>query len=320
MRKSIKPRRFKIERHPLLGVALHPLRATDVTASVAAGLWDNGRGESLHAYATPASLFFEKHRGISRDEHENMLMLKGRILEPGVAKLYQEWHPQQVVRKVQSYYRMPELRLGASPDYLGRDERGRKFNLQCKTVTPAAFKKSWTEETAPTWIVLQTLIETVLMRCAYGIIAALEVGDYVCRLHEYLVPRNERAWDRIRDGVAKFWAATEPPDFLPADRSLLAIVYPRQEPDKVVDLTGDNALPGLLDERLQLKEEIAAKIERKDEIEARLMAKMGDAEYADIPGWRATWKHEHHKAHEVKASDRRVLRIAKDKEEKEEAA
>jgi hypothetical protein len=39
------------------------------------------------------------------------------------------------------------------------------------------------------------------------------------------------------------------------------------------------------------------------------------AEAAVIHGWRVTFKHQHRKEHTVKASDFRVLRIAKDREE-----
>ncbi len=165
------------------------------------------------------------------EEEDSTVLRRGRLLESAVAQAYQEKHPNYKITKANHYYRASALRLGATPDFLLIDDQGRRAALQAKTVAPVTFKRSWTDETAPTWISLQTLTEAMLMRADYGVIAALVVDGFKFDLHEYIVPRHEAAERRIQDGVAKFWediAAGRTPEFQAADRSLIAVMYPKE--------------------------------------------------------------------------------------------
>jgi predicted phage-related endonuclease len=308
-----KPRHIKIERFPIMSRDQWlALRAGDVTASVIGALF------GLHPYKTPMGLFAEKTGVLREEEQDTVVLRRGRLLESAVAEAYREKHPSYKVTKMRHYYRAPKLRLGATPDFALIDDQGRRAVLQAKTLAPLAFKRAWTDETAPTWISLQCLTEAMMLRADYGVIAALIVDGYRFDLHEYIVPRHDAAERRIQEGVAKFWgdiAAGRTPQFdYTADRSLLAVMYPRHAVGKIVDLRGDNELPGLLDERERLKDEAEEKIDQQRAIETRLMAQMGDAEAAQINGWRITFKQQHRKAYAVDATDYRVLRIARDRE------
>jgi predicted phage-related endonuclease len=288
------------------------LRAGDVTASAVGALF------GLHPYVTPMGLFAEK-TGVLAEDEDTLAMRRGRLLENAVATAFQENHPSYKITKAQHYYRATELRLGATPDFVLIDDQGRRAVLQAKTVAPMTFKRSWTDETAPTWISLQCLTEAMLLRADYGVIAALVVDGFRFELHEYIVPRHEAAERRIRDGVAKFWddiGAGRTPEFQAADRALIGVMYPRETPGSIIDLRGDNELPRLLLRRERYKGLIEQMTDRQRAIETRLMAQMGAAETALVNDWRITFKQQHRKEHMVRASDFRVLRIAHDNKEK----
>jgi predicted phage-related endonuclease len=306
-----RPLRMKIERHPTAPGQLHPLRASDVTASVAAAL------VGLHPYQTAMGLFAEKTGVEMPSIDDSTAMRRGRLLEDAVARAFLEDHAGWKVTKANVYLRAPLLRFGASPDFFVIDDNGRKGVLQAKTVAPHVYKRIWTDQTPPTYIVLQCLIEMMLARVDLGIVAALIVDGYRFELRTYNIPRHPAAERRLQDAVAQFWsdiAAGRTPNVDYArDASLLPVLFPHHVERKIVDLRGDNHLPELLDELEVVKAEIKDKIARKDAIETEMKFKMGDAEAALVTGWRITNRDQHRKEHTVKASDFRQLRIARDK-------
>jgi len=307
-------RRIKIQRLRITSEAQwHAARAQDVTASSIAGLW------GLSPYQSLLDLWLEKKRGGALDNSDSPILERGRRYERIVADLYRERHPSFKVRKAIDYYRAPQLRIGATPDYLIKlPDRKRLIPLECKVVNGPAFKRYWTDETVPVWISLQALTQAMLLDADYCIVAAMVDDGYRINLHEYEVPRHERAEEKLRDGVARFFdslARNEMPAFnFEADRALISVVYPKATPESIIDLRGDNELPGQLAERDQLKLEIEQRIDRQRAIETMLMAKMGASEAALINGFRVTFKNQHRKAYQVEESDFRVLRISKDKE------
>jgi predicted phage-related endonuclease len=289
-------------------------RAGDVTASTVAALF------GLHPHETAMGVWAAK-TGIEMPDEDNAAMRRGRLLEGAVATAFLEEHRDWTIKKANIYLRAPDLRLGATPDFFVIDPKGRKGILQAKTVAPHVFKREWTDNTAPTWILLQTLTEAMLARAEFGVIAALVCDGFRFDLHTYDVPRHEAAERRIQDTVARFWDdianGREPKIDYERDASLLAVMYPREVPGKTIDLRGDNALPRLLWRRDLIKSGLDRLAARKEAIETELKAKMGDAEMALIAdGWRATLKKQDRKEYTVKATSFRVLRVARDKQEK----
>jgi predicted phage-related endonuclease len=313
----IKPRRSTrhIERLPTFAGKLHPKRAEDVTASVAAALFN------LCPFETALGLFARKTGVDFGPDVDTKAMRRGRFLEPGVAMAFQEAHQSWIVEKANVYLRDPKARLGATPDYFFVDDRRRRGVLQCKSVDAGVFRRSWTDESAPFYIVMQTLVEAMLDDADYGIIAAL-VG-WQCDLHEYIVPRHAGAERRIRDAARSFWkniAEGKPPSVnYEQDGALMAMLYPRETAGLVVDLRGDNELPMLLDEREEAKEAIKEASARIERIDCEVRAKMADAETALVRDWRLTLREQHRKEYTVKATSFRVLRVARE-EAKQDAA
>jgi predicted phage-related endonuclease len=109
-------------------------------------------------------------------------------------------------------------------------------------------------------------------------------------------------WDDVANG------RRPSPDFT-RDVDLIAEMFPRPDPAKTIDLTGDNRLAGILKDREDLKDVIDAARKAMEGIDAEIKYKLGDAWFGELPGWRLTWKLEQRKEYTVEASEKRVLRV-----------
>jgi predicted phage-related endonuclease len=303
---------MKTERHKTAPGQLSPLRALDITASDTAALF------GLHPYKTAMGLFADKTGAPLPREDDSIAQRRGRLLEDAVARAFLEAQPLCKLKAANIYIRAPLLRFGCSPDFFLIDEQGRKGVAEMKTAAPHIFKKQYTDQTPPTHHMLQCLSQMMLTNSDIGVLAVLVIDGYRFDLHTYDIPRHPAAERRIQDAVAQFWsdidAGRTPNLDYARDGSLLPVLFPHHVEGKVVDLRSDNALPALLDEREQIKDEITAKIARKDAIETELKFKMADAEAAMVAGWRITHRDQHRKEHTVRAADFRVLRIARESE------
>jgi predicted phage-related endonuclease len=288
------------------------LRKQDVTASAVGALF------GLHPYETPAGLWAAKIGGVQLPQDEKTLR-RGRIFEDAVAKAFLEERPGWRIKKATVYLRAPEIRIGATPDFFLTTPEGERGILQAKTVAPFVFKRHWTDTTVPTWIALQTLTEMMLARVNIGMIGALVIDSYDPQLHLYNVPRHEAAERRLQDSVIRFWDdvanGREPQIDYARDGALLAVIWPKAEPGKTIDLRGDNELPALLAKRERRREYVRKACAHIEAIETNLKSKMQDAEAAMIAdNWRATLKETQRKEFTVRATSYRTLRIVKDEE------
>jgi predicted phage-related endonuclease len=79
----------------------------------------------------------------------------------------------------------------------------------------------------------------------------------------------------------------------------------------MLDLTTDNLLPSLLDERAALKAGIDANQKRLKEIDAEIASKLAGADEAITSGWKITYKIQIRKEHVVKETIFNVLRATR---------
>lgn len=272
----------------------------------------------LHQYKSHLKLWAEKSLLDLPPQEETGPMLRGKIFEPSVAAVVALERPDWILTKCTEYFFEPAIRLGASPDYwIDGDPRGRGV-LQCKTCSPQAFDEQFAGEAPPFWIVMQTATERMLTGAAFAYCAVLTVDTWRApRWRIFPVPENEKAERSIVAGVTEFWrkvdAGEQPAADPKVDGALLTMLHSREAPGMVRDLTGDNALPGLLEERalaMATRKEIDARLE---EISAIVKDKIGDCEHAIAQGWRMRWKVEPRKGYTVDPSEPRVLRIYKQK-------
>lgn len=271
---------------------------------------------ACHPYMTPLRLFAEK-RGVEfPSDDENPVFRRGRWLEPAVAKAVSERRPDWELEAPGLFFMDEESALGATPDFfIRRDPRGLGV-LQTKTVAPHIYKRDWDEgREVPFWIVLQCLTEMMLSGATFGAVAVLLVDAFNMDVAILDVPRHAAAEAKIVAEAQRFMADVaamkEPePDF-ERDGAILRMLIPREIPGTTVDLSGDNALPGMLAQRAKLCFDIKEAEAEIEAIENKVRFLMGEAAVAEgLPGWRITWKTQHRVAYSVPAKDLRILRIA----------
>jgi predicted phage-related endonuclease len=284
------------------------LRKSDVTASVVAALF------GAHPYTSALKLYLA-HSGVEFDQADDRVLRRGRLMEPAVALAVSEERPDWKIEKCDSYYRDPELHLGATPDFfIHGDPRGLGV-LQTKTAAPHIFERDWEGgATVPFWIQLQVLTEAMLTKAAFGAVAVLRVDAFDLALALIEVPRHPAAEQRIKAAVVQFWddiaTRREPDADYNRDAELLKVIAPHEVAGTTVDLSGDNELPALLEQREEIMTGIKGFEARKDEIETMLKFKMRDAEsVVGLPEWGISWKSQHRKEFVVPAKDVRTLRI-----------
>jgi predicted phage-related endonuclease len=270
---------------------------------------------------TPLKLYAEKRGTEFGDKPETKAMRRGRKLERTVGEEVAEARPEWRIEPVGAYYRDPDLRLGATPDFwiLG-DPRGRGV-LQTKTCNPNVLAKHWDAgRVPPEWIVEQVRCEMLMTDAAFGAIAVLVVGDYEWDCHIVEVERDPHAELTLVTAVRKFWRQVadgiEPePDF-GKDAEVIRAMAGQEKPGLRRDLSGNNELPELLATRAVLHTAIKEYESRCEAIEAELKWLMGDAEQAiGLNGWRITYKTTDRAAYHVPAKRMRVLRIYDKREE-----
>ena len=280
-----------------------------------------------HPYVTALRLYAEK-RGTEFPFEDNKAMRRGRWLEPAVGKAVEELRPNWVVLPAHEYLRDPDLRLGATPDFYvdvtgkydasGNNPRG---ILQTKTVAPSVYARDWNDGTeVPLWIILQATVEAMLADADFIAIAALLVDAHNmdCVIHE--MERNPAAEDKIKRVVKEFWSnveqGIEPEPYFPRDADTIRAMWKREaEPPIEIDLSGDNRIPALLEERATLKAVEKDAHDRIESLNTQLIYAMKDAAVATgIDGWRITYKTQHTKAYTVAERDARVLRIIDQRE------
>lgn len=251
-------------------------RRQDVTASDVAALF------GLSTWKSPLQVWAEK-TGRAAEQWDSPLMRRGRWLEPAVLAALAETYPRSRIVRGDSYYRDPDIRLGATPDAF-MDEG----TLIETKVTARPVFEGW-GETAPMAYQLQAATGAMLTSAYKAIIACLVIDTYSATLELFHVERNDAAEERIREGVEQFWQNVElgivPEADYGIDSALLAQLYKPRAEIEALDLSTDNRLPGLLIERESLKAEIKASEERVEAIKAELVDKLRGAPVAICGDW-----------------------------------
>lgn len=289
------------------------MRKQDVTASAIAAV------SGLHPFISRHRLYLDKTGRLPPEEPSEMLEWR-LMLEPVVPKAVMKMRPQWNVVQATEYLRDPEARIGATPDfYIHGDPRGLGV-LQAKTASPSAFRKHWSDG-VPFYVSLQNATELMLeQRAAFGVVAVVVIQPYkpICEIFD--IERHTGVEAKLRSEVARFWEdvewQNEPDPDAALDADLIARMYPESREDVQLDLTGDNYLTDALAERARLKEELASREARIEEIENELKLKMGDAVLAKFNGFVVTHRTVERKGGITKPSRYRKLNVA-DLREKE---
>jgi predicted phage-related endonuclease len=307
-----------IERIPASDLASWlALRSLDVTASSAAALLN------VHPFMSAYELWALKSGRISEDAEMTPAMERGQLLEPVAVTLLRRERPGWDIRHNtlprQVYYRDASVRLGATPDIIAMDpERGIGV-VQVKTVEPSIFRQKWHDENGdlqpPIWIVIQAIIEAKLTGSSWAAVAPLVVGFGV-EMPIIDVPIHDGVYERIAGEVKAFWQriadGIEPDPDYTRDDALLSRLG-RGTNGEQIDLSADNMMPGLLEERAELKGRIKVDTDRCKEIEGEIVAKIGPHESAFVPGWKIARPVISRKGYSVEPTQFRQLKISQSK-------
>ena len=273
-------------------------RQADLTASRIAALFD------AHPYLDRDRLAADL-RG-QRNQITTPAMRRGRILEPAVLAALAEDHPDWRLTKATTYHRLPDHRIGATPDAWLDDDA----LVQIKTVSPQEWEK-W-QGKPPLAYTLQTLTELLVTDRARAVLAVM-----VCTpsypVHEFEIPRHAAAEAKILAAAADWWRAWDAGEIAAAVPS--APIAADVDDGSHLDLSGDNRLPGLLAERAALKGAVSTAEARLKEIDYEIKNRIGPARTAWLPGWSISFGVQHRKETILPAKDFRVLRIKQTDEE-----
>lgn len=284
------------------------MRSKDITASSAGALL------GVHDYITPLQLWLEKS-GQGEDVEETPAMRRGKRMEPVAIEILRDEHPNLSFEVPKFYVRDSEARLGATPDLLATcPERGPGI-VQIKSVESMIFRKKWLdnetkEPTPPLWIMVQAIVEAHLTGAKWAAVAPMVVSHGI-DVPLIDIPIHEGVIDRVKAATADFWTKIDAgempsPDFS-RDGELLARIY-AEDNGEAVDLTFDNRILELLDEREKLSAVRSDADEKLKANRAEIIAKLGDHASAIVPGWSLTAKTQHRKAYSVKEGSSRVVR------------
>ncbi|ACL61718.1 YqaJ viral recombinase family protein [Methylobacterium nodulans] len=293
---------MKIERHRINPAKDRAgwlaLRAPDITASVAGAIL------GVHEYTTRFELHALKAGHLSEDPTETPAMRRGRLLEDDALQILAEDRPHWKVTPANNVYlRAPDLRIGCTPDAYAVDpERPGRGVIQVKTTSDFVFRHKWRAEgeiELPLWIAVQAIVEAKLAKAAWAAVALLVVGHGL-DLHVVDIPLHAGIWDRLVEEVRGFWRGVEdgvpPPADYTRDGDALAALYPPDDGLPVLDLSGDNRAPALVDERAAAAAAIRDAEKLKKALDAELVEKLAGHTQATLGDGRLIVRKTQHRA------------------------
>jgi len=236
----------------------------------------------IHPSRSPLQVYAQK-KGLIHSV-ENNLMRRGRWFQPAILMALRERHPELNIWEPNCYYRDPETRIGATPDFFSCPLSSHDFGdtaptavIEGKVVSAPIFRESWVQwddeediaeedigtipsamppVQAPIYYEMQAVIQAKLCLTPQASVAGLVHDTWSSELVE--CPINlEYAfdagglWDFIVERTDKFhWCLktdTPPTDFLlpKIDAKLLGKIYPRDD-GPVLDFSDDKRIGGLI--------------------------------------------------------------------------
>lgn len=263
-------------------------RSEDMTASVGACLF----GDDIHPY-TSAYQQWAFHSGLWKPPPiDRKLIRRGEAIEKIAPDLIRQERPDwNFVEPNRFYYRDPEARTGATPDLVAQSDRG-KGNAQVKSVGPQAFRR-WkdrdTGETAlPVWIAIQANIEAAFMEADWAAVVPITIGDSGLDIEIIDVPLKPALMDKFRLLAADFWRRVrekEPYDVDWGKDAATILGMFADDDGSVVDLTGDERMQVILEQREQCKQIEAdgrSAEEHRRKLDAEIILKLGNARAARL--------------------------------------
>lgn len=247
-------------------------RAKDLTSTEIGALF------GVSPYLTAFELWHRKKAASVVEIDQTERMKWGSRLETAIAEGIAEDHGFKI-RPMKEYIRIPELRIGSSFDFAVGDEG----ILEIKNVDKFQFEESWEEKTSdyemPLHIEIQVQHQLAVSGRKFAYVGALVGGNRVA-----LVRRNPNPTviNGIKKKAALFWQSVDSgsapsPDFK-RDSEFIASLYGHAEPGKILDASANKELAELCSNYRSMSDHIKHLDQKKDELKARILMLIGDAE------------------------------------------
>lgn len=250
-------------------------RAKDVTSTQVSALFD------CCPYLTHFELWHQKRNGIVEAFEANERMAWGSRLERTIAEGFAEERGFHCLRRLSSYSRIDEHRLGASFDYVADTLQAvpsPSVLIECKNVDGYEFAEKWTEHEAPPHIELQVATQMLVSGIGRSFIVALVGGN---RLAVYERWADSAIEAKIIEKVDAFWSSVDAgiapqPDYVRDADLLLSRIYNRTEGREI---EADATVQELIDQWLGAK----AMADNVRPLQARIAELIGTASKVRTP-------------------------------------
>lgn len=282
-------------------------RRTGIGGSDAAAVMGASPWKSTYA------LWAEKAGMVAVEDNETEAMEWGKRLEPVIAAKYIEATKRQVhlmgsaVPEIIRHPRRPYM-LASIDGSVSRQETTAPGILEIKTA--GAHRAEEWETAAPLDYQVQLQHYLAVAGRSWGSFAVLIGGQ---KFRWYDVERNDTFIAALEERCAWFWGMVERHEAPPVDDSAstsraLAALYPTDS-GETIDLGGESI--DWCRDLTAIKAQIAGAESRKREVENKIKAALGAATFGVVPGvGKFSLKTQRKEAHEVKASEYRVLRFS----------
>jgi predicted phage-related endonuclease len=216
---------------------------------------------------------------------------RGRKIQGLGLELLREEFPTWSIEDPQAVWIDEEHKAMSTPDALVETPEHGLGVAELKSVEPSRFQKEWRdahgEFQIPKYVETQVQDQMHATGAAWGIAVAVVIG-FGIDLHVGDVKRDESKIRRIQDERAYFWqriARDElPPMDYGRDADLIRSLYSIADDELVIDLSGDNELPGILAQ----KEVAAEDVKRAEAVvktcNAMILDRMRNAAIAKFNG------------------------------------
>jgi predicted phage-related endonuclease len=277
----------------------------------------------VETWGSQAELYAEK-KGLRPPKVDNAAMKRGRWGEASVFQALAEERPEWKIVRAWVHVRDTERRIACTPDgFAERPDSDGPGIIQAKVIARSVFRQRWLDDptdnitgpaTPPDQYRLQTLCEMMLNEVSWGVLAVLINGEYDWTLRLFDIDRDAVLEDRIYYNADVFWrdyldAGIMPPFEPLRDEALVRALHPLDNGSEI-DLSGDNRALVLVEDLKHTQSSLKHLEKQERGIKTELCAKLGDYSYGRLAdGRRLSWRHQHRKAHSVKASDFRVFRV-----------
>lgn len=265
------------------GRLLHPEHDRFLTASrlaVAAGMSE---------WMTPLQLYLEM-TGARPRQGQTALQFRGIAAEPMIEAYVRREFPDAQITAPRAFFVERALRIGCTPDReMTTWPEGNRVNLEFKLIGKPAFDRL--DGKPPADWQLQLAGTAMLGDFDSSTLAALVISNFDAELVLFDQDRHPAAEARILELAADWWHRI--------DNRLPPAADYRREPDLVkelnpvdinvpvpLDLTGDNRIIELLEDRERHKATKKAAVASLEAINAEIVEKLHGAALATARGWR----------------------------------